>query len=88
MGLEKVEEFLLKSVGKKGSSIKSVCEKLEIKDYELLGVIELLKQKGALLDVIDGMVYRLSKPKQVTDVYTIPSKLDTIKLLSILKLEF
>lgn len=83
MELERIEEFLLKSVGKKGSTVKSICDKLDVKDYELLGVIELLKQNGALLDVIDGTVYRLAQPKQTKDVYTIPNKLDTIKLLSI-----
>jgi predicted phosphodiesterase len=83
MELERIQNFLLKTVGKRGCSLSFICDKLNIKDYELLGVIELLKQNGALLDVIDGNVYKLAQPKQAQDVYVVPSKLETVKLLAI-----
>ena len=68
MDLEKIKQFIFKAVGKKGTDINTICEKLNIQPYELLGVVELLKQDGCLVDVIDGKVYKLSKPITVNDV--------------------
>ena len=38
MELERIKQFITKAVGKKGTSIESICEKLGVKDYEVLGV--------------------------------------------------
>ena len=83
MELERIKQFITKAVGKKGTSIESICEKLGVKDYEVLGVIELLKQNGLLVDVVDGIVYKLPKPKTIDDVYQVPSDLEHLKLLLI-----
>lgn len=83
MDLEKIKQFIFKAVGKKGTDINTICEKLNIQPYELLGVVELLKQDGCLVDVIDGKVYKLSKPITVNDVYNVPSDLEHLKLLLI-----
>lgn len=83
MELERIKQFITKAVGKKGTSVESICEKLGVKDYEVLGVIELLKQSGSLVDVIDGVVYKLPKPKTIDDVYQVPSDLEHLKLLLI-----
>ena len=83
MELERIKEFIIKAVGKKGTPIEDICKKLDIKDYELLGAIELLKQDGALLDVFDGKVYKLQKPKQIEEIYSIPNNLEHLKLLLI-----
>ena len=59
------------------------AKKLNVKDYEILGVIELLKQEGMLLDVWDGKVYKLPKPRSIDEVYQVPSNLEHLKLLLI-----
>ena len=83
MELERIKQFITKAVGKKGTTIESICEKLNVKDYEILGVIELLKQEGMLLDVWDGKVYKLPKPRSIDEVYQVPSNLEHLKLLLI-----
>ena len=83
MELERIKEFIIKAVGKKGTPIEDICKKLDIKDYELLGAIELLKQDGALLDVFDGKVYKLQKPKQIEEIYGVQIKLADDKVKGI-----
>lgn len=83
MPKEKIKEFIMKAVGKKGTEISIISEKLGVQDYEVLGVIELLKQDGFLVDVIDGKVYKLQKPKLIEDVYQVPNNLEHLKLLLI-----
>src|SRR5574344_117761 len=68
---------------KKEKSVSIVCEKLELKDYEFLGLIQLMKEKGFLIDVIDGQVIRLKEPQKKNDTYILPNKLDRIELLLI-----
>lgn len=81
MDLNKIKDFLRKEIGKKGVAISSLCEKLEIKDYELLGVIELLKKDGFMIDVIGDTVIKAPKPQIKNDVYEIKSNLEHLKLL-------
>lgn len=83
MDLEKIKEYITKAIGRKGTDINKICNQLEIKDYELLGIIELLKQDGMLIDVIDGKLFRLQQPKEVNDVYQLPNNLEHLKLLLI-----
>ncbi len=83
MDLDKVKLFITKAVGKKGTDVSTVCEKLEIQPYELYGAVEILKQEGMLIDIVDGRIYKLNKPLQVNDTYVIPNDLDHLKLLLI-----
>lgn len=83
MDLEKIKTFITKAVGKKGTSVDSICEKLEIQPYELYGIVALLKQDGMLVDIIDDKVYKLNKPITTNDMYEVPNDLETLKLLLI-----
>jgi len=67
----------------KKKSLADICKELDLKDYEVIGIIELLKQEGFLVDYINGEIVKLNKPQKENDVYRIPSKLDKIKLLLI-----
>lgn len=73
----------LKFLIKKGKNIAEICEKLELKDYEVIGLIELLKQDGELIDYIDGEIVKLKKPIKNNDVYEIKHNLEKLKLLLI-----
>lgn len=83
MDLTKIKEFIIKEIGNKGTTVSNLCTKLEIKDYELLGIIELLKQDGFLFDVIGENVVKMKKPKMQSDVYQIKHNLEHLKLLLI-----
>lgn len=67
----------------KKKSLTKICEELELKDYEVVGLIELMKQDGELVDYVNGEIIKLKKPLKANDVYEIPNKLDHIKLLLI-----
>lgn len=65
---------------KKTTYVKNVAKDLEIEEYQVYGLIEMLKHEGYLFDVIDGKIVK-SKPIKETGVYKIPNDLEHIKLL-------
>ena len=67
----------------KKRSLEDICKVLDLKDYELIGMIELMKEEGELVDYINGQIIKLRKPIQNDGIYQIPNKLDKIKLLLI-----
>lgn len=83
MELDIIKQFILKAVGKKGSDVSRVCEKLEIEPYQLYGAVEMLKRDGYLVDIVDDRVIRLNKPFKLEDVYIVPNDLEHLRLLLI-----
>ena len=73
----------LKYLIKKKKSLQEICDTLELKDYEVIGIVELLKQDGELIDYVNGEIVRLKKPVKSDDVYQIPNNMEHIKLLLI-----
>ena len=71
----------LKYLINKKKSLQEICEILELKDYEVIGIIELLKQDGELVDYINGQVVKLKRPIKSDDVYQIPNNMEHLKLL-------
>ena len=81
--MEKELKNKLKYLINKKKNFKVICEELELKDYELIGLIQLMKEDGELVDYINGEIIKLKKPMQNQGVYEIPNKLDHLKLLLI-----
>ena len=77
--VNKFKTYLQKS---KSKYVKQIMADLDIQEYEVLGLVEMLKQQGYLYDVLDNKVVKF-KPKKTNDVYQIPNKLDKVKLLMI-----
>ena len=73
----------LKYLIKKKKNLQEICDALELKDYEVIGIVELLKQDGELIDYVNGEIVRLKKPVKSDDVYQIPNNMEHIKLLLI-----
>ena len=67
----------------KKKTLKEICEELELKDYEVIGLVELMKQDGELLDYVNGEVIKLKKPTQNNDIYELPNNIEHLKLLLI-----
>ena len=67
----------------KKKALKEICEELELKDYEVIGLVELMKQDGELLDYVNGEVIKLKKPTQNNDIYELPNNIEHLKLLLI-----
>jgi len=75
--IDKIKYLINKKKG-----LNDICKELELKDYEVYGIIELLKQQGYLYEIIDGKIVKI-KPQKENDIYKIPNNLDKIKLLLI-----
>ena len=73
----------IKYLIKKKKSLQEICNELELKDYEVIGIVELLKQNGELIDYVNGEIVRLKKPVKNNDVYEITNNQEHLKLLLI-----
>lgn len=76
---KKFEEYLQR---KRRPYVKQIMKDLNLKEYEVYGLIEILKQKGYMFDVLDGKVVK-AKPIKENEVYKIKSDLEHLKLLLI-----
>lgn len=77
--LEKIKIYLNK---RKNTNINTIAKELDIELYQLYGLIEILKQNGYLVDIIDEKIVKI-KPIKEADIYEIPSNLKHLKLLLI-----
>ncbi len=77
--IQKFIEYLQKS---KKFYVKQVAQDLNLDEYQIFGLIEMIKKRGYLYDVIEGKIQKI-KPVKNADLYEIPNNLDTIKLLHI-----
>lgn len=68
---------------KKKKSFKTICEELELKDYEVIGLVTLMAQEGYNIDFVDGEIILRKVPRLTQDVYEIPYNLEHLKLLLI-----
>lgn len=81
--MEKEIKNKLKYLINKKKDFATICKELELKDYEIIGLVQLMKQDGELIDYINGEIVKLKKPIQTNDVYEIPHNLEHLKLLLI-----
>lgn len=73
----------LKYLINKHKDFATICNELQLKDYEVIGLVELMKQDGELVDYLNGQIIKLKKPMQTNGIYEIPSNMQHIKLLLI-----
>lgn len=71
------------NMAKKGKSFLEICKTLELKDYEVIGLITVMHQEGYNIEFANGEIFVLKNPKQTEDVYEIPYNLEHLKLLLI-----
>lgn len=83
--MDKVKELKgkLKYLINKKRSFQDVCEELELQDYEVLGLVELLKQDGMLVDYVNGELVKLKTPVSGEKELVIPVKNDEVKFLAL-----
>ena len=56
----------LKYLINKRKSLLEICEELELKDYEIIGLVELMKQDGELIDYVNGQIIKLQNQLEQT----------------------
>lgn len=85
MELEKQKELFDKiySLAKKKKGLLEISKKLGLKDYEIIGLVELMKQNGYNIYYENGELLILKTPLKAQDVYKVPHGLEKLKLLLI-----
>ena len=73
----------IKCLIKKQKSFIEICNELQLKDYEVIGLIGLMKQDGELIDYVNGELVRLKTPPKINDVYQVEASSSYIPLLLI-----
>ena len=73
----------LKYLINKKKDFSTICNDLGLKDYEVIGLVELMKQDGELVDYINGEIIKLKKPMKKDDIYHIDNDLEHLRLLLI-----
>ena len=73
----------LKYLINKKKNLLEICEELYLKDYEVIGLVELMKQDGELIDFVNGEIVKLKKPIKQDDIYEISNNQEHLKLLLI-----
>lgn len=71
----------IKMLVRKKKALSQVCKELGLKDYELIGLVNLMKEDGELIDYVHGELVRLKTPPKVNDVYEVSADADHFKLL-------
>jgi len=77
--LKKLIEYLSL---KKKPYVFNVAQELEIEEYQVYGLVEMLKKRGYLFDIVEGQVIKV-RPFKQNDIYHVPNTKDHIKLLLI-----
>lgn len=67
----------------KKKSLEEICDILDVKDYELIGMVKLLKEQGHMIDYVDGELIKLKRLIEKDYVYEIPHDLEELKMLLI-----
>lgn len=73
----------IKILLKKKKSFVDICKELQLKDYEAIGLVNLMKQDGELIDYVNGELVRLKTPPKTNDIYQISTNSTHIPLLLI-----
>lgn len=79
---ELLNKFLHYLELRKKPYISKIMEDLDLKEHEVLGILEMLKQKGFYFELIDNKVVKM-KPFKQNEIYQIPNDLDRLKILMI-----
>ena len=70
-------------MAKKKMSFEEICKRLELKDYEVAGLVAIMHDEGYNIEFVNEEVIVLKTPKKQEDVYELPNNLEHLKLLLI-----
>lgn len=70
-------------LAKKGKDFLTICKELELKEYEVIGLITLMEEEGYNINFTNGEIIFYKNPIKNQDVYEIPNNLEKLKLLLI-----
>lgn len=82
--VEKEQRDRLKRLISKYHDLPTLCEKMKLSDREVIGLVELMKDDGELVDYVNGEIVKLKKQSNYgKDTYVVPNNLSHLSLLLI-----
>lgn len=81
--MEKELKNKLKYLINKKKDFLTICSELNLKDYEVIGLVELMKQDGELIDFVNGEIIKLKKSTKGNEAIKIPNKAGELKFLAL-----
>lgn len=85
MEKELIDKLLLLINKKK--SLDIICKELNLSDYEVIGMVSVLKEQGYMVDYVDGHIVKVTKQPE-NNVVEIPTKHGMIKFVAISDLHY
>lgn len=86
--MEKELKDRIKYLISKKKDLLSICTELELKDYEVIGLVELMKQDGELVDYVNGQLVKLKAPRPSEHSIEIPNVSDYLNFIAISDIHF
>lgn len=77
--VKKLQVYLVK---RHSPHVQQVAEDLELEEYQIYGLIAILKKRGYYFDILEDRVVKI-KPLKENDIYEIENNLEHLKLLLI-----
>lgn len=68
---------------KKEKTLEELCSLLEMKDYEVLGLINLMKENGYIIDYVDGKIIQTQQDLTNKEGFFIPKDKKHVKFLAL-----
>jgi len=73
----------IKYLAKSKKSFDEICSELNLKEYELIGLVGLMNREGELIDCIGKQIILLNKPLQSDETYVVNTTKNHLNLLFI-----
>ena len=80
--MEELIEKFKTHLKKRNPYVKKIAEDLKIEEYQVYGLVEVLKQQGYQLEIANGKIIKTKIIKE-NDIYQVPNNLAHLKLLLI-----
>ena len=77
--IKKLQLYLTK---KKNPYLSQIGKDLELEEYQIYGLLEVMKEKGYVYEVLDKRIVKM-KPVKENGIYKLPNNLEHLKLLLI-----
>jgi predicted phosphodiesterase len=71
------------NLSKKKKSFSEICELLELKDYEVLGLISLMKESGYVIDYVNGNIININNDLTNKKGFFIPKDKSHIRFMAL-----
>ena len=80
--MSELEERFREYLSKRRPYVKEIAKELGVEEYQIYGLVEMLKKEGYLIDIVKGKIEKI-RPEKEAGVYEIPNKLEKLNFIII-----